>query len=401
MTLEQCIAKYSTALGAPGTGAGPTSLVLALLPYILIILAIATIFGIYFFNLNRHTRRAAAHIPRHYNKHHTTRTALFSLLAFATLLTGGLTLTTQSYAQTVPDECKHLIDNDDDDDNTTTPPVPETFQELTRDYCTNHMQVYRATGSDENRILELKDTRGGIEQTYRVAKLADNNCWMLDNLKLGSTTQAITLTPQDSNVTTNFTLPQLNDGTRTMDYSTNPGNDYDAPYAYGPVPGDTGSGATNYGYLYNFSAATAGETRTSLPTGDAPNSICAAGWRLPRSGYVDTSIDYDDWEPLPANDFVNLDKAFGGTGRYAYSGETNITKWQYDGPFKGVHSGYWFNGYGSYGFEAQDDSGWLWSVSANSGDPEDALLSNFGSSDAYPGNTAFRGNGFGVRCLLN
>src|SRR5690606_36207878 len=105
-------------------------------------------------------------------------------------------------------------------------------------------------GSNEAAIISLTDTRGGIERTYRVAKLADDNCWMLDNLKLGSTTSAISLTPSNSNVASNFTLPQV-----AIPGSTN----YDNPQVIGPVPGDTGSGTTNYGYLYNWPAATAGE----------------------------------------------------------------------------------------------------------------------------------------------
>src|SRR5690606_888026 len=99
------------------------------------------------------------------------------------------------------------------------------------------------TGTNEEAIISLTDNRGGTERTYQVAKLADGNCWMLNNLKLGSTTGSITLTPSDSNVATNFTLPQL---------IASGSADYDNPQAIGPVPGDTGSGATNYGYLYNW-----------------------------------------------------------------------------------------------------------------------------------------------------
>lgn len=86
------------------------------------------------------------------------------------------------------------------------------------------------TGSNEEAVIELTDTRGD-NQTYQVAKLADNNCWMLNNLKLGSTSGSMLLTPGDTNIASNFTLPQV---------VTTGALDYDNPGAYGPVSGDTG-----------------------------------------------------------------------------------------------------------------------------------------------------------------
>ena len=112
---------------------------------------------------------------------------------------------------------------------------------------------------------------------------------MLDNLKLGSTSSPLTLTSADTNIASNFILPQL---------TTTGTPDFDNPAAYGPVPG-----ATNYGYLYNWSAATAGESRTSHDEteGDAPYSICPANWRLPIGG-----ADINTGVPLPANEFNEL-----------------------------------------------------------------------------------------------
>ena len=93
----------------------------------------------------------------------------------------------------------------------------------------------------------------------------------------------------DLDTKTSFLLPELYDG-QSWDYYS-----HDAAHAYGPVPGDAGSGATNYGYLYNWPAVTAGETQATMPagSGNAPNSICPANWRLPRAGVIDTN----DWLP--------------------------------------------------------------------------------------------------------
>lgn len=259
-------------------------------------------------------------------------------------------------------------------DNTATAPV--TMQDMTASYCQNSMTTY--DGSNEEAVVTLNDPRGD-GQTYRVAKLADGNCWMLGNLRLGSTSSATALTPADSNIGSNFSLPQL---------ATTGTADADNPGAYGPVPGDTGAGATNYGYLYNWSAATAGESRTSHDetAGNAPYSICPANWRLPIGG------DYNTGD----GEFAALDIAFGGTGMEAYSGEPNIAKWQHDGPFKGTFAGSW-----SEGFGGQGGYGALWSSSVYSGDAGGALAASFDAADVYPGGAGDRSYGLGVRCLVN
>ena len=249
------------------------------------------------------------------------------------------------------------------------------IQNITQAQC-QALPVFTGT-NDTEAVKTVTDNRGGTTRTYRIAKLADNKCWMLDNLKLGSTTAAITLTPSDSNVAANFTLPQVQAGGSASD---------DTPTVSGPVPGDTGSGATNYGYLYNWSAATAGETQASITSGNAPHSICAKGWRLPISGGYYSGI----------GEFADLDRAFGGTGITASSGEANIAQWQHTGPFRGVFAGYWWEGFndqGSYGF--------LWSSSAAPGWLDDAFYAYFNADEVYPGINANRGHGFGVRCLLN
>ena len=253
------------------------------------------------------------------------------------------------------------------------------------------MTIY--DGSNPDAIITLTDTRAD-QQTYEVAKLPDNKCWMLENLKLGSTAGTVTLTPSDSNVVADFTLPQLNDGSRSIIWDPdNPANDYDTPYVHGPVLHDTGMGATNYGYLYNWSAATAGETRTTAPagSGNAPYSICAAGWRLPTAGWNES------WEPS-LSDFVDLDRAFGGSGYGSWGGEVNIAQWQHSGPFKGVFAGVWW---GWEGFNNQGVEGVLWSSSANPHGLDDAFNVYFGVAEVIFISTGTRSLGFGVRCLLN
>ncbi|MEO8691743.1 MAG: FISUMP domain-containing protein, partial [Candidatus Saccharimonas sp.] len=186
------------------------------------------------------------------------------------------------------------------------------------------------------------------------------------NLKLGSTSSTLTLTPSDSNVASNFTLPQVTAATS--------GANYDTPTASGPVPGDTGTGATNYGYLYNWPAATAGETQASKPAGSsaATNSICPKSWHLPTGDST--------------GELQTLYVAMG----------SSAASWNYPGPFRGVLAGHWLNG-----FVSQSSSGFLWSSLPFSSTANNAFGANFYSGYVFPGVKYGRSDGFSVRCLLN
>lgn len=264
-----------------------------------------------------------------------------------------------------------------------------TIQSFTTAQC-NALPTY--TGSNEEAVVTLHDPRGA-GQNYQVAKLADGHCWMLNNLKLGSTTSTLNLTPSDTNITSNLTLPQVV-ASVPLETQEDEDNLFDNPVVFGPVPGDTGSGETNYGYLYNWSAATAGESRTSHTEedGDAPYSICPANWRLPTASRIwNEDTEEDDY----SGDFSELDIAFGGTGEPAYSGEPNIAQWQYNGAFKGVLSGYWIGE-----FDGQGDYGVFWSASAHPDDAVYAFFAYFLADEVDPAVVNGRTAGFSVRCLL-
>ena len=107
----------------------------------------------------------------------------------------------------------------------------------------------------------LVDTRDN--NTYTVSKLADGRCWMTQNLRIAGKT----LTPADSDVTTDYTIPAS---------SLSGFISYDTSNAY--VDSDGG--------FYTWYTATAGTGTQALST-DGQNttvSICPKGWRLPTSG---------------------------------------------------------------------------------------------------------------------
>lgn len=257
-------------------------------------------------------------------------------------------------------------------------PVP--MQSFTRAMC-NAMTTF--TGSNNEALRTGTDSRGGTTRSYKIGKLADGNCWMLDNLKLGSSAGTMMLTSLDTNLTnrSSFTFPQVI--TSTSDSS------YDDPRAYGPVPGDTGSGETNYGYMYNWAAATAGESQATHPdtASNAPNSICPKNWRLPTGDYTGefAMLNAKMNNPSSTNPSSNQ-----GTGYYQ--------NWQHTSPFRGVLSGSWSKG---SSFTSQGSYGNLWSSSAYSPGTSLARYVYFSATDVNPNIFNGRSAGFAIRCLLN
>ena len=125
-------------------------------------------------------------------------------------------------------------------------------------------------------LYDIRDSN-----SYTIAKLADGNCWMTQNLRL---TGRRTLTSANSNVSSNWTLPAANTSFPTSCVNT----------AY-----NMSSGNTTYGNYYNWYAATAGTGTCSMSSGNASSSICPKGWRLPTSG--------------GAGEFRNLNSKYGSS----------------------------------------------------------------------------------------
>ena len=101
------------------------------------------------------------------------------------------------------------------------------------------------------------------DNTYTVSKLADGKCWMTQNLRIINKT----LTPADSDVTSNYTIPTS---------SINGFSSSDTSNAY--IDSDGG--------FYTWYTATAGTGTTALTVNgqNTTASICPKGWRLPTSG---------------------------------------------------------------------------------------------------------------------
>ena len=128
---------------------------------------------------------------------------------------------------------------------------PTTMQNFNPVYCAQ---------MKEHETIELEDVRDGNK--YDVRKLKDNQCWMVENLRISDKT----LTEEDSDVSEPFTLPKS---------SINGFNSATAVNVY--VESDY------YGGFYTWFTATAGEGKNNVSE-NVNYSICPKGWRLPTGG---------------------------------------------------------------------------------------------------------------------
>lgn len=217
----------------------------------------------------------------------------------------------------------------------------------------------------------LKDSRD--DQTYYVARLADGNCWMLQNLKLGKSTTSLALTTADSDVPSGgFTLNgKLSDGKFT--YSTVSGTDYQNNSSQYYC-------TDAYGCYYNWYTATAGAGQTSVSSGDVGYSICPKGWTLPTGGsngqFNTLYTKYNSASAMLVNPTSATENTNGASapgfllgGRYNSSGADDV---------------------GSYGY--------YWSRTAFSAQNAYSLVLN--TSSVNPADHYNKYRGMAVRCVL-
>ena len=171
-----------------------------------------------------------------------------------------------------------------------------TMQQMTSQICTDETKPSKeATNTtiehttDTSLVPEatLIDARDG--KTYVVRKLADNNCWMSQNLALspnGSTTY--TEADTDLHDGRTFQAPAASsvgdgwsdDGTDGPHYlKPQAGYEY---FQNGTTASSTGQPTESTGNYYDWPMATAMSGQSLTNNGDeAPDSICPKGWRLP------------------------------------------------------------------------------------------------------------------------
>lgn len=234
-----------------------------------------------------------------------------------------------------------------------------TMQEMTPEICSNTTTPYafiNGVGSGEivkettridsnNRNLvpeaELEDIRDG--KKYVIRKLADGNCWMVQNLDLGDTYVQLTQDNTDLNSGESFILSGAPAGSSSdSDYwgnadsfkIYNPGNqwlvnieEYQSEQATDIEPADPEMKLRHLGNYYNWFAATAGSGKYD-PVGPntATSSICPKGWKLPPAistgGYAYLASAYHIGHTIDPDDAIKMRRkpfSFALPGEYDYS----------------------------------------------------------------------------------
>ena len=129
--------------------------------------------------------------------------------------------------------------------------------------------------------LTLADVRD--KNSYKVRKLKDNRCWMVENLRLGSDTE-MALTPGDSDIQAPWTLPARSTAGFELDGSAN---------LY--IDDERG------GY---YTSATAGVDKAMLNLGqNVESSICPKGWTLPSSDRFNNLVQANGYSS--GRDFID------------------------------------------------------------------------------------------------
>ena len=243
------------------------------------------------------------------------------------------------------------------------PPKPQktlhsisTMQQMTPAICTatttplataTQLDTDGSHHGDPNYVpaKTLTDTRDN--NTYTVSKLADDKCWMTQNLRIAGKT----LTPDDSDVTSNYTVPAS---------SESGFSGFDTSNAY--IDSDDG--------FYTWYTATAG-TGTQVFSTRGQNttvSICPKGWRLPTGGNNgEFKILYDNYNSPSA----------------LRSSPVNFTL-----------SGYVYSS--SHRYRGSDSRYWSSTVYSGS----DAYNLGLGVSNVYPTNLNGKHLGFSIRCIV-
>ena len=275
--------------------------------------------------------------------------------------------------------------------NTTTPATTATQADTAGGHHGNTSYVPQKT---------LNDTRGG---SYVVRKLADGNCWMVQNLNLTLTAgQSLTNVNTDLNSQTSW-----NPGTSTSSTipasSTTSSTSYTRgnKWCYGTALNTNQTCTTTYdsslmdatnhvGILYNWYAATAGTGTADLVsasatnTTDATDSICPKGWQLPTGG---TSNKTNGNSNLYS--FYNL-----LTTNYAVPASQDGSVTMRTAPLSFILSGYYYNG----GLNHESTIGDYWSSSAYTSNTQTYTMALYNNS-VVPQNYSAKYGGRAIRCV--
>ena len=287
-------------------------------------------------------------------------------------------------------------------------------------------------------VSALTDQRDN--NTYAIARLADGNCWMIENLRLEAENtrtaekQALTqgygtsttygnfgglADAESANFSNSTTANSLyysgtQSGDATIDIGTTDYPGYRMPRynnlntstrASNPTsntfPNNTTGGMYSYGNYYTWHAAIAdltyNGTNSQSTTG---TSLCPAGWHLPKGGDKSNEANNELWSLVvdginsgtePANYDSSQTRPY-YTGTPEGSNASNKLR-AYPNNF--LYSGYFYTSSANY----RGSYGYYWSSTASSNYYSYYL--DLGSSYVYPGtNSSNKYVGLSIRCTV-
>ncbi len=213
-------------------------------------------------------------------------------------------------------------------------------------------------------VTALTDERDG--NTYAIAKLADNKCWLIENLRLDNTSElsasnthnpSLPLNNSDGSSSNKLSAPVSPNTTAWCTVGSSACNDI-SMLATDNTTLFTNNMSSNYdpmgnvysfGNYYNWYSATAGHGKyedTSYSGYVAPGDICPSGWHL-TTGFNTSS------------EFSILDIALGGTGGTYRTGDV-VAKEQ-SAKWRSYPNNYIYSGYINRTFRTRGTGGRYWS----------------------------------------
>ena len=231
-------------------------------------------------------------------------------------------------------------------------------------------------------VLALEDNRDG--EVYMVAKLADGNVWITENLRLVPDSN-VTINPKNTNnPTADFRSQYSNSSSSTMCSNNDATCDDSVQYNTNNInrnltpnysTNDNSSSWYSYGVMYNWYTATAGNGTYSITSGSVNGDLCPAGWHLPSGGAN------GEWGAL--NSAVNNGATNRDTGLRVYP--VNIIRSGDYNPLEGGGTG-------------RGHQGRIWSTTAYSA--THAYRMGYSATDASATNKNWnKWDGFAIRCI--
>ena len=272
-------------------------------------------------------------------------------------------------------------------------------------------------GGSQMQLVDDRPDNNGIRKLYWATKLDDGNCWMTQNLDLdlvaGTTFTHATTDLGWTNLDTEASWTVGNDystipwdpvagkftgwsSQNALPYSADPGEKY--YYTSGTTSNDTTFSSMSEclaahhtqadcehyhaGNYYNWTAAVANNVTNS---GNAPDSICPAGWRLPKTSeneFANLLVKYNVISDVSSTTYIT-------DSSNVKIGFNNIRNY----PLYFVRSGYVNGGTLNY----TTSHGLYWSSTVYSANTARNL--NFYDSSVNPAYYDRRYDGWSVRCM--